>query len=122
MIRVRKIPGMIPIPGIGICMKKNWYEPGIGSVWGIFGISVSVRYGGFWAYRYHTDIYWYRFGMGDFGDIGICLNILLTDTDISVSVSVYRYRSNSNTIHDILNVHWVYCHIMFYSRVMCMLK
>ena len=41
-------------------------------------------------------IYRYRFGidMGDFGDIGICLNILLTDTDISVSV--YRYRSNSN--------------------------
>ena len=32
--------------------------------------------------------------MGNFGDIGIDLNILLTDTGISVSV--YRYRSNSN--------------------------
>ena len=33
----------------------------------------------------------YRFGMGDFGDIGIGLNILLTDTDILVSVYPYRY-------------------------------
>ena len=32
--------------------------------------------------------------MGDFGDIGIGLNTLLTDNDISVSV--YRYRSNSS--------------------------
>ena len=43
------------------------------------------------SYRYIGT--WYRFDMGDFGDIGIGLNILLTDTDISVSV--YRYRSNS---------------------------
>ena len=28
--------------------------------------------------------------MGDFGDIGISLNILLTDTDISVSVELYQ--------------------------------
>ena len=47
-------------------------------------VSVSYRYIGTW----------YRFDMGDFGDIGIGLNILLTDTDISVLV--YRYRSNSN--------------------------
>ena len=45
------------------------------------------------SYRYIGTCY--RFGMGDFGDIGIGLNILLTDTDILVSVSVYRYRSNS---------------------------
>ena len=43
-------------------------------------VSVSYRYIGTW----------YRFNMGDFGDIG--LNILLTDTNISVSVSVYRHR------------------------------
>ena len=47
-------------------------------------------------------IYRYRFviDMGDFGDIGICLNILLADTDISVSVSlsVYRYWSNSSLV------------------------
>ena len=40
--------------------------------------------------------YRYRFDMGDLGDIGIGLNILLTVTDISVSVSVYRYRLNSS--------------------------
>ena len=50
-------------------------------------VSVSYRYIGTW----------YRFDMGDFGDIGIGLNILLTDTDISVSV--YWYRSNSNTLY-----------------------
>ena len=49
-------------------------------------VSVSYRYIGTW----------YRFDMGDFGDIGIGLNILLTDTNISLSVWVYRYRSNSN--------------------------
>ena len=51
-------------------------------------VSVSYRYIGTW----------YRFDMGDFGDIG--LNILLTDTDISVSVSlsVYRYQSNSSLV------------------------
>ena len=47
-------------------------------------VSVSYRFIGTW----------YRFDMGDFGDIG--LNILLTDTDILVPVSVYRYRSNSS--------------------------
>ena len=51
------------------------------------------RYGGCLGYQY-------RFGMGDFGDIGIGLTILLTVTDISasvlVSVSVYRYWSNSS--------------------------
>ena len=54
---------------------------------GMNPVSVSYRYIGTW----------YRFDMGDFGDIGIGLNILLTDTDISVSVSVYQYRLNSNT-------------------------
>ena len=51
--RVRPIPGMIPIPGTD---TQYQYEPGIGigSVWGIFGISelILVRYGGFRAYRY----------------------------------------------------------------------
>ena len=44
-------------------------------------------------------IYRYRFGidMGDFGNIGICLNILQTDTNILIAVSVYQYRSNSTT-------------------------
>ena len=51
---------------------------------GMKPVSVSYRYIGTW----------YQFDMGDFGDIGICLNMLLTDTDISVSV--YRYWSNSN--------------------------
>ena len=55
---------------------------------GMNPVSVSYRYIGTW--------YW--FDMGDFGDIGIGFNILLTDTDISVSVLVYRYRSNSNRI------------------------
>ena len=62
--RVRPIPGMIPIPGtdtryryqvpipgIGICMKKIGMNP------------VSVRYGRYGGYRY-------RFGI-DMGDIGI---------------------------------------------------
>ena len=59
-IRVRPIPGMIPIPGTDTryryLYKKNRYEPGIGigsiwEIWEIWGISVSVqyRYGG---YRY----------------------------------------------------------------------
>ena len=56
----------------------------IGMNIGMNPVSVSYRYIGTW----------YRFDMGDFGDIGIGLNILLTDTDISVSV--YRYRSISN--------------------------
>ena len=41
---------------------------------GMNPVSVSYRYIGTW----------YRFDMGDFGDIGIGLNILLTDTGISV--------------------------------------
>ena len=55
----------VPIPGVCICIKKIGMNP--------VSVSVSVRY------RY------------DFWDIGICLNILLTD----ISVSIYRYRSNS---------------------------
>ena len=51
-------------------------------------VSVSYRYIGTW----------YRFDMGDFGDIGIGLNILLTDNDISVSVSEYRYIGISRTL------------------------
>ena len=59
---------------------------------GMNPVSVSYQYIGKVSYRYIGT--WYRFDMGDFGDIGIGLNILLTDTDISVSV--YRYRSNSS--------------------------
>ena len=44
-------------------------------------VSVSYRYIGI------GSIYRYRFDMGDFGDIGIGLNILLTDTDILVSAN-----------------------------------
>ena len=51
--RVRPIPIFIPIPGTDTRYRyryeKNRYEIGIGSVWGIFGISVSVSVG---AYRY----------------------------------------------------------------------
>ena len=57
--RVRPIPIFIPIPipipgtdtRYQYRYEKNRYEPGIGigSVWGIFGISVSVSVG---AYRY----------------------------------------------------------------------
>ena len=36
------------------------------------------------SYRYIRT--WYRLDMGDLGDIGIGLNILLTDTDLLVSV------------------------------------
>ena len=43
-----------------IYLYQNWYDLGIGIV----------------------PIYRYRIDMGDFEDIGICLNILLTDTDI----------------------------------------
>ena len=54
--KVRKVSIRVgPIPGIGICMKKNGMNRyrfgmgdiwdigiGIGSVWGILGISLSV--------------------------------------------------------------------------------
>ena len=109
-IRVRPIPGMIPIPGTDTryryLYEKNQYE----------SVSVSVRYGGYLGisvsvyrydtdflmqylyigikqiYRYHTDIsvsVW----CGDFGDIG--LNILLTDTDISVHLISESSNSQS---------------------------
>ena len=43
--RVRPIPGMIPIPGTNTrylyLYEKNRYDPAIGSVWGIWGISVQ---------------------------------------------------------------------------------
>ena len=82
------------MPGIGICMEKI----------GMNLVSVSVRYGGYLGYRY-------RFGMGDFGHIGIgisvsyrflkgnickqlpgigIIQIYRNHTDISVPVSV-RY-------------------------------
>ena len=74
----------------------------------IYDIDITLKYPyHIPVYRYHTDILVsYRYigiGMVDFGDIGICLYILLTDTDTDISVSVYRYigisvyryRSNS---------------------------
>ena len=49
---------LVPIPGIGICMKKI----------GMNQVSASDRYGGYLGYRY-------RFGMGDFGHIGIGISV-----------------------------------------------
>ena len=46
----------LPIPGIGICTEKIGMNP----------VSVLVRYGGYLGYR---------FGMGDFGHIGIGISI-----------------------------------------------
>ena len=64
-----------------ISVSYRYIGIGIGSVWGILGISVSVRYGGFWRYWYDTDFlmqYLYH------------ISVYRYHTDISVS---YRYIS-----------------------------
>ena len=62
----------------------------IGMNIGMNPVSVSYRYIGI--------------DMGNFGDIGICLNILLTN--ISVSVSVYLYRLNSSNSAGVTDPWW----------------
>ena len=69
---------------------------GIGSVWGIWGISVSVRYT-----RYVYGRYRYRFCIEDMDmrDIGILVSYRLLNV-ISVSKSVltrYRYQGKKLT-------------------------
>ena len=95
---LKKIPGMIPIPGTNtryryLYGKKSvWtrHRLGIGDM-GDIGIGISVSYIIYlYQNRYEPGIgiipiYRARF---DMGDISIGLNILLTDTDISVSVKL----------------------------------
>ena len=94
--RVQPIPGMIPIPGT----DTRYKNPVSVSVWKKIGINpVSVRYGGYLGYRY-------RFGMGDFGHIGIGIsvsyrflkgNICKQLPGIGI-IQIYRYHTNISVL------------------------
>ena len=83
--------------------EKNRYEPGIGSVWEIWGISVSVQYR-YEGYRYRQPViipgFYCNICIIYLYDIGIIpiywYLVSVTVWEVwGISVSVYRYRSNS---------------------------